>query len=103
DVETLLLAAGRSFPRGERPTPTTVSVGSTAFNASYPAARNGPNVRAYCCSGPKTSGRQNAGGLGSFPTTNCLTVGYRWASSPSHAPNASGRANPASTSRVGDG
>ena len=102
-METLLLAAGRSFPRGERPTPTTVSVGSTAFNASYPAARNGPNVRAERCLAPENCGRQNAGWLGSLPTTNCLTVGYRWASSPSQAPNASGRASPASTSRVGYG
>ena len=34
DVETLLFAWGRSFPRGESPTPTTVSSGSTASSAS---------------------------------------------------------------------
>src|SRR6187399_1455101 len=103
DVETLLLAVGRSFPRGERPTPTTVSVGSTDFSASYPAARYGPNVRAERCLLPENCGRQNAGWLGSLPTTNCLTVGYRWASSLSHAPNASSRASPASISRGGYG
>ena len=38
----LFFAAGRSFPRGERPTPTTEISGSTAFNVSYAAARYGP-------------------------------------------------------------
>jgi len=42
----LFFAVGRSFPRGERPTPTTVMFGSTPFSVSYAAASYGPKLDA---------------------------------------------------------
>ena len=44
DVEMLLFAFGLSFPRGERPIPTTWIAGSIVFSESYAAARYRPNV-----------------------------------------------------------
>jgi hypothetical protein len=38
EVERLLLALGRSLPRGESPTPITRMSGSTAFSPSYAMA-----------------------------------------------------------------
>ena len=38
EVETLFLANGLSFPRGESPSPITSIVGSTALSASYERA-----------------------------------------------------------------
>ena len=61
DVEMLFFAVGRSLPRGERPTPTTVIAGSTAFSVSYAAARYGPNAGADAfCPVASNCGRQNA-------------------------------------------
>ena len=76
EVETLLTAVGRSLPRGERPSPMTRIVGSTALSASYAAARNLPGSRRRDVR-PWASnwGRRNAGWLGSFMTTYCFTVG----------------------------
>ena len=75
-METLLTAVGRSFPRGESPSPMTRIVGSAALSASYPAARNLPALAAETFI-PWASnwGRRNAGWLGSFMTTYCFTVG----------------------------
>src|SRR5712691_6387917 len=86
DVEILLRASGRSLPRGETPTPTTVMAGSTDFSASYAAARYGPNAAADAFS-PLASnwGRQNAGWFGSFPMTNSFTSGYTEATAPTYA------------------
>ena len=58
----LFLAVGRSFPRGERPTPTTEISGSTAFSVSYAAARYGPKAAAErLLPAASNCGRQNAG------------------------------------------
>ncbi len=58
----LLAAFGLSLPRGDRPTPTTVSVGSWAFSASYAAARKAPKLAADTLRPPAPNcGRQNAG------------------------------------------
>ena len=76
EVETLLAAVGRSLPRGDRPRPITLIPGSTAFSASYAAARNLPALAPETLR-PRASncGRRNAGWLGSFMTTYCFTVG----------------------------
>jgi hypothetical protein len=72
----LFRAPGRSFPRGDSPTPTTLIAGSTAFSASYAVARYCPNVAAETLWPPDPNcGRQNAGWFGSLPTVNCLTCG----------------------------
>ena len=68
----LFFAVGRSFPRGERPTPTTAISGSTPFSVSYAAARYGPKLGAERFAPVASNcGRQNAGWFGSFPMTNC--------------------------------
>ena len=76
DVEMLFFAVGRSFPRGERPTPTTAMSGSTPFSVSYAAARYGPKLGAERFAPVASNcGRQNAGWFGSFPMTNWRTCG----------------------------
>src|SRR3990172_3833850 len=103
DVETLFFASGRSFPRGERPTPTTVIAGSAAFSASYAAARYGANPAADAFARPANCGRQKAGWFGSLPTTNCFTSGYTEATAATYEPNSDGDPSPASSSLGGYG
>src|SRR5262249_19540212 len=76
EVEMLFFAAGRSLPRGERPTPSTVIVGSTPFGASYGGAGYGPKAAPDgLFPHASNGGRQKAGWLGWLPITNCLTGG----------------------------
>jgi hypothetical protein len=72
----LFRAVGRSFPRGESPTPITAMVGSTPFSVSYAAARYGPKRDAETFAPAASNcGRQKAGWFGSLPITNCRTCG----------------------------
>src|SRR5687767_15458067 len=76
DVEMFPEALGLSFPRGDRPTPMTLIVGSTAFRASYELASSAWYAAPETFR-PRESncGCQNRGWFGSFPTMTFLTVG----------------------------
>ena len=80
----------------------TVIGRSTAFSASYAAARNGPKARADAF-WPDASncGLQNAGWFGSLPITKCLTSGYERATAPAYEAKAAVPPSPASISRGG--
>ena len=104
DVEMLFFAFGRSFPRGERPTPTTVISGFTPFNASYAAARYGPNAPAETFPPDAENwGRQNAGWFGSLPMTNASPAGRSTPARRHTTAKSDGEPRPASSSRGGYG
>ena len=71
----LFRAVGRSFPRGDSPTPMTVISGSTALSVSYAAARYGPNAGAEAICPAASNCGQKAGWVGSLPMTNRFTSG----------------------------
>src|SRR5258705_3673908 len=80
----LLPSVGTGFPRGESPRPQTKSFGSTAFKASYAAARNVPHRAAETFLPRMYCGFANRLLLHSFMTTNSRTCGYATARPATH-------------------
>src|ERR671939_1233085 len=77
ETETLSLANGLSLPRGERPIPITLMLGSTAFSASYPAASSGSYAAPEAAVPFELNcGCQKRGWFGSFPATKTFTYGH---------------------------
>lgn len=67
--DALPVRPGARSPRGDAPTPSTLISLETAFRASYPAARYGPNdAPEWIRPRPSPCGRQNVFRFGSLPT-----------------------------------
>src|SRR4029453_12893588 len=83
DVETFADALGLSFPRGERPIPITLIVGSTALSASYELASSA-SYAAPETFRPRESncGCQKRGWFGSLAPREFFTLGTGRAARP---------------------